>query len=561
MARATCTASTARDPRRTSARPGVPGSMAAASGTSRTSVESAGSATRRAMRRLTFARRSAPIAPAGRWVASTRCTPSARPCAASRANAADASGTSSVSARSSSTTTSRRDGVVGCVRVELGDVAGAGGHQQPLAAAQLGAEPAQHAVRVRGVEVRDVLEDVRQARDGAQTGPALEVDQEDGQPLRRMGQGERQDDRREQLGLARPRGPGDECVRPVRHEIDGHRPTAGTVAQRDDQPGPRPVPGGCDGTGRGRGDPAVRAEGRLRGEVGCRCRGRNAPPRPCGSGPRPSGCSRHVAGPSTRHRAGRAPARTCGTPRSGTGTTPGRRPRSPPEGPHAAQEVPRTASARVRLDRARRRRRPRPTPRRNRGGLPCSTRPRRTTTSPAAGCSGRRAVRERACPAPRARPPGRRAGRASAGRRSRPCHRRPTGPAPRPARRRAAHARSPRPGPQGRRAPRGRRATHVGGGPAANRRQRAVRPTPPARAAADARRRRARRSRSAASARSRRTAAEVPGRRGAGPAVSEAAGHRSWLRRCAPHPVASDAIGAGRAPARGRRDGAPSGRA
>ena len=113
-------------PRRTSARPGRRRvDRRAASGASRTSVESAASATRSAIRRLTFARRSAPTAPAGRCVASTRCTPSARPCAASRASAADASGTSSVSARSSSTTTSRRAAVSRGPRVELGQVAGA----------------------------------------------------------------------------------------------------------------------------------------------------------------------------------------------------------------------------------------------------------------------------------------------------------------------------------------------------------------------------------------------------------------------------------------------------
>ena len=92
-------------PPRASARPGVLGLMPAAAGSSRTSAESARSRTRKAMRRLTFAWISAVSAPAGRWVARTRCTPSERPSAARRTSPLTKWGTSSTSARSSSMTT------------------------------------------------------------------------------------------------------------------------------------------------------------------------------------------------------------------------------------------------------------------------------------------------------------------------------------------------------------------------------------------------------------------------------------------------------------------------
>ena len=101
-------------PQRSTARPGRSGPIAAASGASTTSEESAGSATRRHMRMATLARSWASTTPAGRCVASTRWMPSDRPCAASRMSRGTTSGRSSVSARSSSTTTTSRGGA--CVR-------------------------------------------------------------------------------------------------------------------------------------------------------------------------------------------------------------------------------------------------------------------------------------------------------------------------------------------------------------------------------------------------------------------------------------------------------------
>jgi len=66
-------------PDRTKHRPGVALDIHAASGTSITSCDSPGSVTRSAIRRLVLARMSADTTPAGRWVASIRCTPSERP--------------------------------------------------------------------------------------------------------------------------------------------------------------------------------------------------------------------------------------------------------------------------------------------------------------------------------------------------------------------------------------------------------------------------------------------------------------------------------------------------
>ena len=90
------------------ARPAIARGSAAALASPITSFESAGSCTRKAMRRLVLARMSSPITPFGRCVASTRCTPRLRPrCATpSKAPMNDGCCTASV-ANSSITTTSR----------------------------------------------------------------------------------------------------------------------------------------------------------------------------------------------------------------------------------------------------------------------------------------------------------------------------------------------------------------------------------------------------------------------------------------------------------------------
>ena len=101
---ATCTNRTGSPPKRIAARPGVPRGSAAAALDSSTSTDSAGSETRRAMRRLVLALMSALTTPAGRWVARTRWTPSDRPRCAMPTKPWTKSGSSSARVANSSTT-------------------------------------------------------------------------------------------------------------------------------------------------------------------------------------------------------------------------------------------------------------------------------------------------------------------------------------------------------------------------------------------------------------------------------------------------------------------------
>ena len=73
-----------------------------------TSLESASSCIRRAMRRLVLARMLSLTAPCGRWVASSRCTPRLRPRWATPTRASMKSGSSALSVANSSITTSSR---------------------------------------------------------------------------------------------------------------------------------------------------------------------------------------------------------------------------------------------------------------------------------------------------------------------------------------------------------------------------------------------------------------------------------------------------------------------
>ena len=106
--RAVWSSTGASEPRRSRARPGAVTGSDAACGESTTSRESDASCTRRAIRRLVLALISALTTPAGRCVASTRCSPSERPTAASRTSPETKSGSSSASTRNSSTTSTRR---------------------------------------------------------------------------------------------------------------------------------------------------------------------------------------------------------------------------------------------------------------------------------------------------------------------------------------------------------------------------------------------------------------------------------------------------------------------
>jgi hypothetical protein len=99
---------TAPAPIRATARPGVARLMVAASLTSTTSADSPSSVTRNAIRRVVFARMSALTTPLGRWVASTRCTPSERPRCAIPTRPPTKSGSSSASVANSSTTRTSR---------------------------------------------------------------------------------------------------------------------------------------------------------------------------------------------------------------------------------------------------------------------------------------------------------------------------------------------------------------------------------------------------------------------------------------------------------------------
>ena len=101
-------ATTSPGPRRTYARPGAVRGMAAASGTSMTSFESFVSCIRRAMRMLVLARMLSLIAPWGRWVASSMCTPRLRPRWATPTRASMNWGSSALRVANSSMMTSRR---------------------------------------------------------------------------------------------------------------------------------------------------------------------------------------------------------------------------------------------------------------------------------------------------------------------------------------------------------------------------------------------------------------------------------------------------------------------
>ena len=68
---------------------------------------------------------------------------------------------------------------------------------------------------------------------GSEGRATLEVDEDEGEVVRRGLEGERQHEGAEELGLARPGGPTDEHVRSVGHEVDGE----GAVRDHTD-PGP-----------------------------------------------------------------------------------------------------------------------------------------------------------------------------------------------------------------------------------------------------------------------------------------------------------------------------------
>jgi hypothetical protein len=108
LTRATWNAVGAPLPDRSQARPGTSSGRCAAWAVPRTSRDSASSVVRRQTRRLQLARISGDTTPLGRWVASTRCTPSDRPRWAIATSPGTNSGSSSDRPANSSTTITRR---------------------------------------------------------------------------------------------------------------------------------------------------------------------------------------------------------------------------------------------------------------------------------------------------------------------------------------------------------------------------------------------------------------------------------------------------------------------
>ncbi len=249
------------------ARPGVVASIDAASGSSRTSMESVRSRTRRAIRRLTLARMSADTIPPGRWVARTRWTPSERPTAASRTMPCTKSGSSSARTRNSSIAMTSRGsgGPAGVARpyaAVLVEVARSDVGQQPFAPSQLGRQRRERPRREVTVEVGDHTHDVRQAGTAPERRPALVVHEEEGHLVRAVGQRQGADQGLQQLRLARAGGARDQRVRPVDSEIDLQRPGRGHA---EDRPGRSPT--GAPARGRPTRCPP-RRRGRAAGRTG-----------------------------------------------------------------------------------------------------------------------------------------------------------------------------------------------------------------------------------------------------------------------------------------------------
>ena len=215
-------------PATSSPRPRAAAGIAAAAALPTTATLSAGSSTRRQIRRVMLASTDSRTTPAGRCVHTTRCSPSERPRAARSENTVWRSGSSATSAANSSTTMTRSR--QRCRR-QLLDGAGTVRREGLLATAQFGAQAVDGA-RGRGrVEVADHPDDVREALERREGGAALEVDEQEAEFVGGMIAGECEHPGHEQLALARARGAPDERVRPVADEVEAHRPV---LAASDD---------------------------------------------------------------------------------------------------------------------------------------------------------------------------------------------------------------------------------------------------------------------------------------------------------------------------------------
>ena len=173
-----------------------------------TSIESAASCTRNAMRRLVLALMFAFTAPDGRCVASTRCMPRLRPRCAMPISAPRKSGSSVASVANSSITTTRRGGVRALVAL------------QALAMAKLGFERTKGALAELLVEVGHEADAVRQPRTLVERAAALVVDENEHHLVRCVTCRQAGNEGAQQLALAGSGRTGDESVRTVTYEID-----------------------------------------------------------------------------------------------------------------------------------------------------------------------------------------------------------------------------------------------------------------------------------------------------------------------------------------------------
>ena len=210
-----CGGSPASDSR---ARPRADAGIAAAASVPITAELSARLFTRSEMRRSVFASTASRTTPAGRCVQSTRWMPSERPRAARSANRACRSGWSaSIAANSSTTITSR--GIPGTA--SMSRALGVG--ERALAEPQLGAQALERAQRAVLVEVGHDSHGVRQRLERRERRAALEVDEQERDPLGWMPRRHREHPRDEQLALAAARRAAHDGVRAVLDEVDVHR--------------------------------------------------------------------------------------------------------------------------------------------------------------------------------------------------------------------------------------------------------------------------------------------------------------------------------------------------
>ena len=110
--------------------------------------------------------------------------------------------------------------------------------QHPLAMAQLGTQAQHGALGLAFIEIGDDARHMRQVADRLEGRTALEVDEEERNPVGGIRAGEPRQPREQEFALAAARRTGDECVRTVLHEIDDERPVP-CRADRDRERRPR----------------------------------------------------------------------------------------------------------------------------------------------------------------------------------------------------------------------------------------------------------------------------------------------------------------------------------